>query len=328
MYRFHRLNSSSLLLLLLFLCSLMGCQENQRPAKPMNSQELSIQPIMEPQKIDLQGHRGCRGLLPENSLPAMKRALEIGVTSLEMDVVITKDKQVILSHEPFMSHEICLDPEGNPISKEDEKSHNIYQMDYVTVQQYDCGTKVHPRFPDQEHLPVTKPLLVDVIDMAESQAKVLGRPAPYYNIEIKRKAKFDGLFHPDAQEFSALLVEILREKGIEERTFIQSFDVGILEECRKSAPEFTLVYLVEYNDDFMQALSLLSFEPEYYSPSFELVSPEMMAYAKEKGMKVVPWTVNEEEDMRKLIGMGVDGLISDYPDRLMKVTGRQKVVGP
>lgn len=310
--------------LLVFLFCLAACSENEDSKQVIGETSPPLR-TMESQSIDLQGHRGCRGLLPENSIPAMKRALDIGVTSLEMDVVITKDKQVILSHEPFMSHEICLDPDGNPISEEDEKSHNIYQMDYATVEQYDCGTKIHPHFPDQEKMRVSKPLLADVIDMAEAWAKETGRPAPNYNIEVKRKVERDGEFHPEGREFAELLIEVLREKGLAGRAFIQSFDIGILEESRKMAPEFTLVYLVEDHPDFRKSLSLLSFEPEYFSPKFDFVNEDMMAYCKERGMKVVPWTVNEESDMQRLLDLGVSGLISDYPDRLVKVVGARSV---
>ena len=105
--------------------------------------------------IDYQGHRGCRGLLPENTIPAFKKALDLGVKTLEMDVVITKDKQVILSHEPWFSHEIALDPEGNPIQLETETSHRIYQMTFEETQNYDVGSKDHPRFPEQEKMEIT-----------------------------------------------------------------------------------------------------------------------------------------------------------------------------
>ncbi len=277
------------------------------------------QPVMNAPIIDMQGHRGCRGLLPENSIPAMERALELGVTTLEMDVVITQDRQVVVSHEPFMNHEICLDPDGNPISEEDEKSYNIFQMDFATVQKYDCGTKVHPRFPDQEKLLVRKPLLSEVIDFAENWAQTKNRPAPYYNIEIKRVEGQDEVFHPGPEEFATLLIDLLREKSLSERAYIQSFDIASLEACHQLSPDFKLVYLIEENPDFEDALSKLTFEPVVYSPYFELVTPELLIYAKERGMKVIPWTVNEEEDMQELIDMGVDGIITDYPDRLAKI---------
>ena len=314
-----------LLALFLFACNGEEDQADNKGTETVESSEGEKLPpppppkqVQNPQGIDLQGHRGCRGLLPENSIPAMERALELGMTTLELDVVITKDHQVLVSHEPFMSHEICLDPDGNPISKEDERSHNIYEMDYATVKQYDCGSKVHPRFPDQEKLRVTKPLLSDLIDFAENWANTKGAPAPNYNIEIKREEGQDE-FHPGAEEFATLLIELLREKGVTDRSSIQSFDIPSLEASHGVAPDIKLVYLVWKNEDFQDALSKLSFTPDIYSPDFKLVNTELILYAKENGMKVIPWTVNEEEDMREMIGMGVDGIISDYPDRLVKV---------
>src|SRR5688572_8669254 len=100
--------------------------------------------------FDTEGHRGCRGLMPENSIPAMMKALEIGVSTLEMDAVITKDNQVILSHEPFFNHEITTKPNGEAVTEAEEKSLNIYRMTYSETQQYDVGLKPHPRFPNQQ----------------------------------------------------------------------------------------------------------------------------------------------------------------------------------
>ncbi|MEM6803094.1 MAG: glycerophosphodiester phosphodiesterase family protein [Bacteroidota bacterium] len=127
------------------------------------------EPKTEQSKIsmDVQGHRGCRGLLPENTLPAFAKAIEIGVNTLEMDVVISKDKQVLLSHEPFLSHEICVGPEGEEISEENEREWNLYKMDYEQIKECDCGSKAHKRFPDQEKMAVHKPLLKEVILAAE-----------------------------------------------------------------------------------------------------------------------------------------------------------------
>ena len=111
--------------------------------------------------FDLQGHRGARGLRPENSIPAFIIALDSGVTTVELDLAITKDKQIVVSHEPWMSSSICLQPDGSAISEKDQKSFNIYQMDYEEVRQFDCGSKGHDGFPDQVKLPTTKPLLRD-----------------------------------------------------------------------------------------------------------------------------------------------------------------------
>src|SRR5215218_6256489 len=107
--------------------------------------------------FDKQGHRGCRGLMPENTIPAMIKALELGVTTLEMDAVITKDKQVILSHEPFFNHEIATQPDGKPIMAAEERNFNIYRMTYFETQQFDVGMKPHPRFLQQQRIPAKKP---------------------------------------------------------------------------------------------------------------------------------------------------------------------------
>src|SRR5438128_2424457 len=103
--------------------------------------------------FDKEGHRGCRGLMPENTIPAMLKALELGVTTLEMDAVITKDGQVILSHEPFFNHEITTKADGKFIDEKEEKNYNIFKMTYAETHQFDVGLKPHPRFPQQQKLP-------------------------------------------------------------------------------------------------------------------------------------------------------------------------------
>jgi len=154
------------------------------------------------QEFDIQGHRGCRGLLPENTIEAFKKAIDLGVTTLEMDVVISKDNQVLLSHEPFLSHEIALDLNGNEIAEKEEKNFNLYQMNYAQIKQYDCGSKIHPRFSEQEKIKTFKPLLSEVIDFAESyiQKNYPGRKIQY-NIETKSDPKGNNLFHPKPKEY-------------------------------------------------------------------------------------------------------------------------------
>jgi len=267
-------------------------------------------------KLDFQGHRGCRGLLPENTIPAFEKALDLGVTTLEMDVVITKDKKVILSHEPWFSHEIALDPNGAPISEEDEKNHRIYGMSYEETQAYDVGMKPHPRFPDQEKIKAEKPLLSDVIAFAEAHAKRSSRPLPYYNIETKSLPIGDDLFHPEPEEFVDLLMTVIGGADVSERTFIQSFDVRTLQVTKTKYSKMKLVLLVENTETPEQNLQSLGFTPDIYSPDYALVDDDLISFAKEKGMKIIPWTVNEHEEMNELIDMGVDGLITDYPDRL------------
>lgn len=264
--------------------------------------------------IDLQGHRGARGLLPENSIPAFRRALELGVNTLEMDAVISADNQVIVSHEPWFSASICRTPDDHDIREGDEQSHNIYRMSYEEIAQYDCGSRGNARFPEQEPEPVSKPLLSAVIKMAESYAADLGRPAPLYNIEIKSTASRDNTFHPTPDRFAKLLYDLLDEHGIVDRTTIQSFDVRALRAARALDPNVRLALLVDNRRGYARNVESLGFLPDIYSPAYRLVNRRLIERAHAEDVEVLPWTVNDPRVMRRLLEMGVDGLITDYPD--------------
>ena len=276
------------------------------------------QTLVLPSYIDLQGHRGCRGLMPENTIPAFIKALELGVTTLEMDTVISRDKQVIVSHDPFMSHEICLTPNGKEISESEEKDYNIHKMTVSEITDFDCGSKIYPRFPQQQKLKVHKPLLVEVIETAERFAKQKNLPAPLYNIEIKSVAETDNIFHPAPDEFSKLVIGILETEEIINRTTIQCFDVRTLQYIHKHYPEIKLALLVENHDLVEKNLELLGFIPDIYSPDYALVNEQLMKVAKDKGMTILPWTVNTTEEAQRLIGLGVTGIITDYPNLFKK----------
>ena len=266
-------------------------------------------------QLDIQGHRGCRGLLPENSIPAFEKAIELGVTTLEMDVVISKDHFVVVSHEPFFNHEITLDPNGNPIAESEEKSFNLYQMTYDSIKQFDCGLKQHPRFPEQKKMAVYKPLLSDVIAMAEKRTNHKIR----YNIEIKSDPTYDGVFTPNVKEFVDLVVAILKKHSIEERTSLQSFDTRAIEKINDADFKGSSVILVDENESIESKLLKLSFKPDIVSPYYELLSKSLVDSLQSEGFKVIPWTVNSEEEMQKMMGFHVDGIITDYPDRLVNM---------
>ena len=273
---------------------------------------------MSTEKVDIQGHRGCRGLMPENTITAMIKAVEIGVSTLEMDVVISKDKMVLLSHEPFLSHEICLTPDGQQILEKDERSYNLYEMNYEEIKLCDCGTKIHPRFPGQEKLAVYKPLLAEVIDTVEQYLLAHSLPPVWYNIETKCSPDGDGVFHPEPKEFIALLLDVLKDKNILDRTIIQSFDVRPLKVVKIKFPNIKLALLVEDIQSPAENIKKLGFIPDVYSPYYLLVNDELMKYAQKNKIKVIPWTVNDTNDMKRLIELGVDGIITDYPDRAIK----------
>lgn len=273
-------------------------------------------------QLDIQGHRGCRGLMPENTIEGFIQALKLGVTTLEMDVVITSDMKVLLSHEPFMSHEICLDPDGNEITEAREKSHNIYLMTTDRVRQYDCGSKFHPRFPGQQKFRVSKPLLSEVIDSVETFILSAGIPKVDYNIEIKSTPSTDNKFHPEPSVFADLLYQLLLEKGIESRTVIQSFDPRPLRYLREKQSEVRLSLLVENVRSPDWNIRRLGFSPDIYSTYFKLISSRRVRKLQSQGIKVIPWTVNETIEMLQMMDLGVDGIITDYPDRLKELLSR------
>ncbi|MEL6591449.1 MAG: glycerophosphodiester phosphodiesterase family protein [Bacteroidota bacterium] len=270
--------------------------------------------------LDIQGHRGCRGLLPENTIPAFRKALELGVQTLELDVVISGDGRAVVSHEPFFNHEMSLKPDGSEISEEAEREHNIYQMDYATIQAYDVGQKPHPRFPDQQKMLAVKPLLSDVIADAEAYAMELGRELPFYNIETKSTPAGDSIFHPAPEPFVDLLMAVVLEAGIAERTYIQSFDVRTLQVMKQKYPDVKLVLLVENEESAQANLDKLGFVPEVYSPWFKFVDETLVAFCEAENMLLIPWTLNEESEIKRALELGVDGIISDYPDRVIALS--------
>jgi glycerophosphoryl diester phosphodiesterase len=266
--------------------------------------------------FDTEAHRGGRGLMPENTIPAMLNGLALGVTTLEMDAVITKDKQVILSHEPFFNHEITTKPGGDFIEEKDEKKYNVYSMSYAETQQYDVGLKPHPRFPRQQKIKTSKPLLSQVIDSAETFARNNRRPLPFYNIETKTQALTDNLFHPGPEEFVSLLMKVIAEKRISDRVIIQSFDPRTLQIVQRDYPNIKTALLVEDFDKRSpgELLKQLGFTPTIYSPAYTLINDALLKECHQKNMKVIAWTVNTKSEILRLKQLGVDGIISDYPD--------------
>lgn len=269
--------------------------------------------------LDVQGHRGCRGLMPENTIPGFIRALETGVNTLEMDVGITKDSQVIVSHDPYFHTHISTAPNGEEITENNMVSHNIFLLDYEEVIKYDVGLKSHPNFPIQRKIPAIKPKLSMVFETVESYIKNNKLIPVQYSIELKRKVDYDHQFHPAGETFSQLVIDVLDEYKLIDRVILQCFDVETLQIIRKKRPEIKLAYLIETEKDYRANLDLLGFIPEIYSPAFSLVDSELVNYCNSQNMKLIPWTVNEVSDLQRIMKLGVHGIISDYPDRAIEI---------
>jgi len=273
------------------------------------------------QDIDWQGHRGCRGLMPENSIPAFEKALELGVKTLEIDVVVSKDGEVIVSHDPWISPEFCTGLDGEKLVGDVSELPNIYQLTYEEVQAFDCGSNGNPRFPKQVKIRTNKPRLVEVFVMAEKYCKDNRRNEVYYNIEIKSSPQWDGKYHPEYYDYCDLVYGVIDAYVPWSRVNVQSFDHRILQYFHKMYPEVRLALLEEFNQDQEKVLEELGFFPDIYSPHYALLKPKKVKWFHENNMLVIPWTVNSLKDMEEMIKMGVDGIITDYPNLIAEITG-------
>jgi glycerophosphoryl diester phosphodiesterase len=293
-----------LLLLLLQAATAMA-----QPPHQKNSSNLTPE-------FDIQGHRGCRGLMPENTIPAMQHALTLGVTTLEMDVVITKDGVPILSHEPFFNHEITTLANGDTVAATNEKQYNIYHMNFDATQAFDVGKKFHPRFPKQQKMAVAKPALAAVFDAVKAYQLVNKLPFPFFNIETKCMPLTDGVFHPEPAVFVESIIKVVKEKGMLPYITLQSFDIRTLQYAHRHYPQVPTVLLIEDYDKrtLNEQLKTLGFLPAVYSPHYSLVNLQLVTDLRAKGIKLIPWTVNDKLAIQQLKSMGVDGIITDYPN--------------
>ncbi len=263
-------------------------------------------------QFDKQGHRGARGLMPENTIPAMKLALDLGVT-LEMDIHFSKDKKPIVSHDHWFNSKFVLTPEGKTIPAKDQKSNKLYNLNYDEIRKYDVGLKAHPDFPDQKKISAYIPLLSELIDSVELYARQKKYPLPKYNIETKTSVSGDDIFHPEPEEFVRELMKVIKSKKIAKRVIIQSFDVRTLEIIHAKHKKIKTAYLVS-RGGIEQNLKKLTFKPTIYSPNYKLVDKELVEQCRGFGMKLIPWTVNTKQEIESLKALGVDGIISDYPN--------------
>lgn len=270
--------------------------------------------------MDIQGHRGWKGAYPENTWVGFREAVLLGVNTIELDVVISKDSQVIISHEPWFNSIFTTLPNGSPLLQNDEKEHNIYQLTYDDIKKYDVGSRTHPNYPSQKSIKVHKPSLKDVIDSLETEFKTSSFK---YNIEIKRKKELDGFYHPDYKTFVNLVMAVIESYDLKDRVILQSFDHETLTYLHSIFPDYTTAILVEDGHDIEWHIAKLGYRPEILSPYFERVNTQLISECKEKNMKVIPWTVNDMKTAQTMIDWGVDGIITDYPEKLIALVKKR-----
>ncbi|GAA4351445.1 glycerophosphodiester phosphodiesterase family protein [Hymenobacter saemangeumensis] len=282
---------------------------------------MASNPTFPPSRPLVHGHRGCRGLRPENTLPAFLHALQLGVDVLELDVVLSADGQVVVSHEPWFSAAFCLTPAGERIAPGQEQQHNLYQLSYDVIRRYDCGQLQHPGFPQQQAQPAYKPLLREVLASVEAAAQQLGRPPVAYSVEVKSAPEFDNVFQPEPTVFLPLVLVELQAAQVMARSTLLSFDLRILQLSQLLSPSLPTCLLTETAEPWPRTIQRLGFVPAVLGPDFTLASPAAIAElrALHPTVSVVPWTVNEAEDLQRVLGWGVEGITTDYPDRLLRL---------
>lgn len=271
--------------------------------------------------VDVQAHRGGAGLMPENTIEAMKHALDMGVNTLELDLQISQDGQIVVSHDPYFHHRYAIRPDGTHILQDDPKEY-IYTMPYSEVARYDVGSRPSEVWPDKACIKTVKPLASDLIDFVENYTEENGMSPVRYNIEIKSKdAAGEGQNWPTYDRFVSECCKLLHSKHLGDRLVVQSFDVRALNYMHEKYPEFILSYLVDAKaGEFDTFMAKLKFTPQWLSPHHSITDEALVAKCREKGIRIVPWTVDKPDDIRRILDLKVEAIISNYPDRVLQQT--------
>ena len=258
-------------------------------------------------RILVHGHRGARAMRPENTISAFRYAIDQGVDVLELDMAVTKDGVIVISHDPLLHPPVCSGPVPSAI---------IHQLTLAEVREWDCGAVRNPLFATQVTVPGTRmPALDDVFELAK-----LGKFE--FNIETKSFPDKPEYTPPPA-EFARMVLDKVRQHGLANRVILQSFDFRTLVAMRKLAPEIRLAALTDSDKREFAAITAEAANAEIISPEFHLVTPEKVAAAHRVGLQVVPWTVNTEADWDRMIVSGVDGIITDNPAALIQYLSRK-----
>lgn len=254
-----------------------------------------------PPRIEVHGHRGARAVFPENTLPAFEHAIAAGTDVLELDLAVTRDNVLVLSHDPLIKGELCRGPRPGVA---------IRELTLAELRRYDCGSLRHPDFPRQQPVPGSRiPTLDEVLALAS-------RGRFHFNLETKSFPD-KPQYTPPPDEFARLLLDAVQKRGLVARVIVQSFDFRTLHAMKRLAPEVRLSALWNKGPrDFVSIAREAG--AQIVSPQYKLVTPEEVERAHQAGLKVVPWTANTPEDWDRLIAARVDGIITDDPAALIR----------
>ncbi len=252
-------------------------------------------------RILVHGHRGARGLRPENTLPAFEYAIGIGVDVLELDMAVTRDNVLVVSHDPILEPPVCTGPRPKAV---------IHELTLSEVKEWDCGAVRNPNFPKQQNIPGTRmPTLDEVFTLA-------GPSRVELNIETKSFPEKPE-YTPPPMEFARMVLREVRKHKLETRVILQSFDFRTLRAMKELAPAIRRSALTENDPRDFVTIAREAGDAQIISPNYHLVTAEKVAQAHAAGIQVVPWTANTPEDWARLAAAKVDAIISDDPAALI-----------
>ena len=269
-----------------------------------------------PSRPRIYGHRGCRGLRPENTLPAFLHALEWPIDGLELDVVLSADGEVVVSHEPWLNAAICTAPDGTPLTPEAGRQFNLFQQPYATIRRCNCGQQ-HPNFPEQQALqPTHKPTLTEVFNAVAARCSELRRPVPAFSIELKSTPGYDGIYQPTPARFVDQVARIIAaaRPWLAADFLLMSFDHRVVQAAR-AVTTYPVCLLIEDAQSIEQHIHQLGFLPDILGPDYQLLDDSLLRFCGEAKLPIVTWTVNEAAVMQRVAALGVHGITTDYPDR-------------
>lgn len=271
--------------------------------------------------VDVQAHRGGAGLWPENTLTSMTNAVLMGVNTLELDLQVSKDGQIVVSHDAYFHPRYATRPDGTEVKADDPKEY-LYTMPYDSIAKYDVGKRASVVWPGKEQSPAVKPLASELIDSVETLVSEHKLSPMRYNIEIKcKKGKDEGANWPEYHDFVDKCMELLLSKDLGDRLVVQCFDVRALNYMHEKYPQVKLSYLISKKDtDWDTYMGKLEFTPDWLSPEYTTVDKNMVDKCHKAGIKLVPWTVDDKSEIKRMIDLKVDAIISNYPDRVLEQT--------
>jgi glycerophosphoryl diester phosphodiesterase len=267
-----------------------------------------------------EGHRGARGLMPENTIPSMILAIDHGANVIEVDVYLSKDGKVVIAHDPYINIDYTQLKDGQQISKDDAKKYVWHQMDYSEIRKLDVGSKFYNAFPQQKKLVAYMPLLEELIDSVESYTRANHLPGIIYNIELKTSPRYEGLgYNAPYEKVVDAVMDVVKSKNIGSRFYMQSFDIRPLKYIHEKYAQVPIGLLIDAKKKPEEALNELGFVPDIFSPHYSLVTKDLAVWCNKQKMKLVPWTVNSLQEMQTLITLGVNGIITDFPNLLSQI---------